>query len=576
MSLALGVGIFEAIGVGLMVPLAQGLVGMDFSFLSRTKAFRMLQELLPGISFSPSAAFVCLALAIFLSFVLKNILQYGSSVAVARLVRQFANGLRKLIFRRYLTFGKIFFDKNNAGHLHGVVISTVEKLVTRLSDLHYFFAGAFTLIAYLGIMMYISVKLTAALIFLLPVLNLSLAWIIPRVRRASASFSEAQGAMSKALFNALSCIPLIKAYCGEEQESEIFGRKSDEVARFEFGMDRNVLIVLPLQEVIMLGLVLLLVSVMAFIVARQGTARLPGFLVYFYVLRRAASSFSVVSHIKATLSAITGPLDELDGIFDDSGKHFVPSGQEEFPGLKSLIEFKAVDFSYADGPRILKRVSFSVERGQMTAIVGPSGTGKSTIASLLSRFYDSAPGCIMIDGRDIRSFTLKSLRRHMALVSQDTSLFNDSLRVNITYGLRPVPTDEALDTAVRKARLTDFVSRLPDGFETVIGDRGVQLSGGEKQRVSIARALLKGSDVLILDEATSALDTKTEQLIQEALDEMIGGKTAVVIAHRLSTIRKAHKILVVEGGEIVEEGSLSKLLEMRGRFHQYWEAQKFF
>jgi ABC-type multidrug transport system fused ATPase/permease subunit len=210
----------------------------------------------------------------------------------------------------------------------------------------------------------------------------------------------------------------------------------------------------------------------------------------------------------------------------------------------------------------------------MTAVVGPTGSGKSTLIHLLMRFYDCPEGTIFIDGKDIREFSLDSLLRHMALVSQETLLLHDSLRNNIAYGLKDVP-DGAVEKAVEQARLSGLIDKLPEGLDTLIGDRGMKLSGGEKQRVSIARALLKGSEILILDEATSSLDSQTEQLIQEAIDEAIHGRTAIVIAHRLSTIKNADNIVVLNDGIIKEQGSLEDLLKQEGLFKQLWDQQKF-
>ncbi len=223
---------------------------------------------------------------------------------------------------------------------------------------------------------------------------------------------------------------------------------------------------------------------------------------------------------------------------------------------------------------MLEDISFSVEKTKMTAIVGPTGSGKTTLMSVLMRFYDCEPGMLYVDGMDIREYTLESLRSRMALVSQDTLLFNDTIGNNIAYGLKDV-TKKQIQTAVEEASLADFVAKLPQGLDTIVGDRGVQLSGGEKQRVSIARALLKGADILILDEATSSLDSRTEALIQTAIDRVTKGKTSIVIAHRLSTIKNADTIVVIEHGKCVEQGALEELLAKKGVFHSYWEAQKF-
>ncbi len=223
---------------------------------------------------------------------------------------------------------------------------------------------------------------------------------------------------------------------------------------------------------------------------------------------------------------------------------------------------------------MLRDVSFDVRKGKMTAIVGPTGSGKSTLINLLMRYYDCPPGSIFIDGKDIRSFDLDSYLSRVALVSQETLLLHESLRNNIAYGLTNV-SDEAVQQVVKQARLENFVAQLPNGLDTLIGDRGTRLSGGEKQRVSIARALIKGAEILILDEATSSLDSQTERLIQEAIDEAVQGRTSIVIAHRLSTIKHADSIVVLKDGALVEQGTLDELLALNGLFQRLWQEQKF-
>jgi ABC-type multidrug transport system fused ATPase/permease subunit len=263
-------------------------------------------------------------------------------------------------------------------------------------------------------------------------------------------------------------------------------------------------------------------------------------------------------------------------VLDDNEKFYIPEGPRMFHGLKKSIEFRNATFSYYPDVPVLKEVSFSIEKGKMTAIVGPTGAGKTTIMNLIMRFYDCAPARVFVDGTDIREYTLKSLRDHMALVDQDVIVFNDTIMNNIAFGIDERVSDEKLNSVVKKAQLDDLIGRLPDGFRTEVGDRGIKLSGGEKQRISIGRALLKDSDIVLLDEATSSLDTGTEKRIQKAIEEAIRGRTTVVIAHRLSTIKNADKIIVIEEGRLIEQGTLEELLAKKGRFYQYWEEQKFY
>ena len=267
---------------------------------------------------------------------------------------------------------------------------------------------------------------------------------------------------------------------------------------------------------------------------------------------------------------------EVRKIFNDKDKYTIPGGTTEFKNMETSIDIHNLVFSYPKGNPIIKGITVSFEKGKTIAIVGSSGGGKTTLINLLMRFYDSDPGSILIDGQDIRDFTLKSLRSKIAVVSQESFLFNAPLRFNIAYGFSDELSDDAILKAVKKARLLDFINKLPEGLDTEVGDRGVKLSGGEKQRVSIARAILKGAQIIMLDEATSSLDSITEKLIQEALDDLIEGKTTIVVAHRLSTIQHADKVIVLEDGNVIEKGPLQELLDTKGRFYENWEQQKFY
>jgi subfamily B ATP-binding cassette protein MsbA len=322
--------------------------------------------------------------------------------------------------------------------------------------------------------------------------------------------------------------------------------------------------------------VLLLISFMTFVIQKEKTGEIGTFLVYFYILKRSQTAFNALNNVRTSLAYANGPISAISEILDDKDKFFVEDGGKEFSELKEGIDFRHLSFSYIKGKEVLRDVTLKIDKGKFLALVGPSGGGKTTLINLILRFYDCPPNSILIDGNDIRSFTLKSLRSRIAVVSQDAWLFNDTIRNNIVYGLKKDIPAEQVARAAKNARLLDFINSLPEGFDTYIGDRGVKLSGGEKQRLSIARALLKGADILILDEATSSLDTKTERLIQESINEMIEHKTVIAIAHRLSTIQHADRIIVIDNGRTLEEGTLNELLAGKGLFYEYWKDQKFF
>lgn len=573
--LGLGAALFEGISMGLLVPLAQGVLTRDFSFLHEKRFLGVgAENLFGGPHPADALVFAFLLLAVFSAAVAKNVLQYGSMVGVSYLVRKFSSNLRKLLFSRCLSYGKLYFDRASQGSIHGLILQFTQTIANRLLDLQQLFAWLFMLAAYLALMLVISWPLTLCVVLLFPLLNFSLRWIILRIERTSQLNAQAQSELSKRVFDVLSCIMLVKAYDREREEARGFAALSEHAEACEFSMDKKQCAVPPIQEVIVLAFTLLLISGVALMTSR-GWGELPGFLVYFYLLRRSALAFGVLNSMQAALATIQGPVSGIMDMLDAEGKHAVAGGAKEMPPLRQGIEIRDLTYAYKPGVPVLRGLSLVIEKGKMTAIVGPSGAGKSTLIGLLMRFYDCPRGSLFIDGEDIRELSSLCVRARMALVSQEAMLFHDTIEANVAYGLNGRATPKALAQAIGKARLGALLSRLPEGLKTRIGDRGVQLSGGEKQRLSIARAILKGAEILILDEATSSLDTQTEKLIQEAIEEMVQDRTAIVVAHRLSTIQKADKIIFLEGGRVLEQGSLQELLGMRGRFYRSWQEQKF-
>lgn len=514
-------------------------------------------------------------MGIFVSAVLlKNIFKYASSISMSFFANRSMHHLRKVVFGRYLSFGKLYFDRSSVGH-HATVLSVfTEYALSPIINITKYMNALFSLVVYLIVMSMISWQLTFFALPLFVVLHFAVKTMIDHVRELGIEIAEQGSELGKKSIEILSTIPLVKSYGTEALERNKYADISDQKARLDFKVRAISELMLPLQEVITLFMASGLFVIMLWLLAKEGTMEAPPFIVYFYLVLNAASKFGTVTGFRSTLAKAFGPLEEIKDVFSDKSKFFVKGGDTEFCGLQKKIEFKNASFNYGNGRPVIDRVSFTIQKGNMTAIVGPTGGGKSTLINLVMRYYDCEPGSLFVDGTDIRSYDLTSLLNHIALVSQDTLLLHDTLANNITYGLNGI-SKESLDEAIERARLTELVQKLPQGLDTLIGDRGVMLSGGEKQRVAIARALLKKAEILILDEATSSLDSRTEKLIQEAIDEAAKGRTAIVIAHRLSTIQHADSIVVIDEGSVVEEGGLDDLLAANGMFKTLWDEQQF-
>jgi ABC-type multidrug transport system fused ATPase/permease subunit len=566
----------DGLNKAIFIPLIKGMVNLDFSFVYKTPILKDILSFFPNsVTNSDTGIFVFLVVLVFITGLAQYSTLYLASVIIMFQIRKFTNNLRKLIFENFLTFGKLFFDRTSFGKLNAVLMSEVDFISSDIARLQKASTEIFRLFVYLVLLFIISWKLTLLVLLIFPILSYVVAKIIAKIKKTSSYLVQSISKQNRKAFNVLSSISLIKFYSQEKQENEKFSKLSDTRAHLEFSVDKKRNIIRPLQAIFILGFFLLLAVTSFYLVKIEKGSDVSKFLVYIYVLRSISNCFASINLLRATLGAVKVHLKPIFKVFDKSDKYIVPEGVSIFPGLKKEIKFNSLKFSYIAGKQVLNNISFSVNKGETVALVASTGAGKTTIVNLLMRFYDCPPGAILVDGRDIRNYTLNSLRGHMAFVSQDTLLFDGTLRENVIYGLDRVYDKQFYD-ALKKAGLYDFVQGLPQEANTYIGDRGIQLSGGERQRLSIARALLKNSEILILDEATSSLDTVTEKQIQAAIEEAIKGRTTIVIAHRLSTIKNCDKIIVIDHGVVSESGTLDELLSKKGKFYEFWQEQKFY
>ncbi len=573
--MALLASCFEGASIALLVPTMKGLMEADFQFAIQNRMIGPVLEAFPEIfTGRNSAVFAVLVAVIFAAAILKNVSLYVSTALVARQVRFLSYALREKLFDCYMRFSKSYFDKASSGHLHQILIGYTEQVAGQFFVFNQTLFSFFSFCIYWALMCAISWKATLFVLLVFPLLHFMFKSLIEKIQKDSMKFSESFSEMGKKISNALGCLPFIKAISAEEHERKWFSHISKNVRDVQVRMDRKNLLIGPVQDIFTLMVVVVLVAFMAYLIVRLKEGDLSRFFVFFLLLRRSFANMGAFSSMQAALATVRGPMREITKIFEDHKQFNERDGAVEFDFLKKSVRLHDLSFSYGD-KLVLDCVQLDIPKGKMTAIVGKTGSGKSTLINLLMRFYKSPRGSIFFDDTDIHEFRIKSLRSKIAYVSQETYLFDATIEVNLNYGLTIKASSTQLMEAIEKAQLSDLISKLPKGLDTEIGERGIQLSGGEKQRMSIARAFLRAPEILILDEATSALDSQTEELVQKAISGLVNGKTSVVIAHRLSTIKMADQIIVIESGKIVEKGSFADLLNAKGLFSDMWSRQFF-
>ncbi|NJN85884.1 MAG: ABC transporter ATP-binding protein [Leptolyngbyaceae cyanobacterium SL_7_1] len=562
--------LFNGVGTTLLVPVLLSFLGQEIAFQN---APPLIQSLITPFHALPSQYQLAgMAGVIVVIILLKNLATYASALASSALSRAITADLQEQGLRLLLEVDLDFFAKAKAGDLMNRLGGEMSRTSTTISAAIGIVITAITILVFVGILLAISCQLTLAATFLLPISTFASQHLISRSKELGKQITQISQHYSGGLIEVFSGIRLVKATGNELVEYQRFQQLIRDRERVEFQTRVVSAMIAPINETTNIVVLFSLILLCRFLFADQLGTLLVDFLTYLLVLSRLLPFIAQLNGFRSSLARSAASVDIVQDLLRRDNKSFMVNGSRPYQGFQQDIRFEHLSFAYPDTELVLREIDLSLPKGTTLALVGASGAGKSTLADLLPRFYDPIEGKITIDGVDLREFEIKSVRQAMGIVSQDTFLFNDSLRNNITYGC-PTVTESALLDVVRRANAHEFIERLPRGLETLIGDRGVMLSGGQRQRIAIARALLRNPDILILDEATSALDTVSERLVQQALDELSRERTTLVIAHRLSTIQKADQIAVMEKGRVVERGTHAELLKQNGAYSRLYSMQ---
>ena len=537
---------------------------------ARTSTLFGLQHLIPQ---DPLGAWKMISLLLIVFTVGKGIAEYFSSYLMARIGQSSVLKLRQDLYNHLLSQSATFFERHRTNYLVSRLVSSAAAIETAVtSTLRDLLRESFALVGCLAASFYYSWRLTLSSLIIAPIIAVLTVKFGKALRNLARESLEGSKELTDTAQEALANQGIVKAYRAEQREAARFKSVATRIVRANLRSASIAGASPPIIELIgMLFVVLLLfVGQREIIAERMNTAQFVTFL--FFLLR----SYDPMRKLSRLQNSMEQALAAAQHVWEVMDEHVVirekPDARAVSP-LKQQIELRNVSFGYDNEVRsVLRDVSLRVQAGTMVALVGESGGGKSTLTKLLPRFHDPSSGSVLWDGIDLRDVTLTSLRGQIALVTQETVLFNDTVRHNIAYG-KPEATDAEIQEAATIALAHDFIREMPDGYDTIVGERGIFLSGGQRQRLAIARAILVNAPVLVLDEATSALDAESERLVQRAIANLVRNRTTIVIAHRLSTVRRADVIVVMEGGRIIETGTHTELLARGGQYRKLYELQ---
>lgn len=572
--LVLVAGAFEAGSLSLLIQLTKAVGENTFAFLENSRAFSWIPRLVPdSMASSRDAVLTVVTIGlIILGRAGKLVVEYLRGLYVVPRTEGYRVAIGTDTFGRVLRFGRQYFESQSIGQTDAE-ISLTHGVIRLLTYAEESFRYAVVLLVKIVVMVAISLPLTIAFALTLPFVSAFMRVIDKRVERISRNAIEADRVVRSRMLDILGSMPLVKAYSQETTAAEAYRKALGQVRDVVVHRERVVNLRYPVEEIVVLIVMLVVQAAVMMFTDNFTPGDLARFGAFLFVVQQSLPDYRFLGLFSMQVAEEWPRLEAITRLYSDEGKFIVPSGPRIFSRLERDIELRGVSFQYNDGAEVLKDINATIEAGKVTAIVGRTGAGKTTLVDLIARFYDCAPDTLLLDGVDIREYSLPTLQARMALVSQHVWLLNRTLRDNLTFGLDRPASDAELHRALADVDLEEFISELREGLDTEIGDHGVRLSGGQRQRVSLARALLRDPQILILDEATSALDSVVEQRVAMAIHQRAAGRTLIMIAHRLSTVRNADLILVMHGGRVVERGSWNELLLQDGHFRALHDAQ---
>ena len=507
------------------------------------------------------------------SFLFKNIFLYIKNIALTYIQFNLITKLRVRLYAHLQKMSLSYFDRSQSGALSSIVLNDVSNMrVAFGASFHKLFVEPINIILFVALLLIINLKLALISIIIVPLSGAIVILIGRSIRRKSKRTAEKIARIMSIMAENLNSIRVVKSFSMESFEIDRFTSEQKRYYQLIFRRAKLRLISSPIIEMIgaFIGVCLLWIGGHDVLVAQNMNSE--DFIRFILILFSVLGPIRNLSNVSVELQKGFASADRVFEVLDTPESIKSKPDATTISELNDQICFNNVSFNYDGTDSVLKDVSFNMKKGTVTALVGSSGAGKSTIADLIPRFYDVVGGSVTIDGVDIKNIKINSLRRLMGIVSQETILFNDTIKSNIKYGLQSV-SDKRLEVAAENANALDFIKDQPEGFETMIGEKGVRLSGGQRQRIAIARGILKNPPILILDEATSSLDTESEHLVQTAIDNLMADRTVLVIAHRLTTVENADSILVMDSGQIVASGTHQELLSQEGIYTRLYNKQ---